>query len=94
METRPIRDGCDERFKTLFRKEDEQDTRLDDHDKQLAKMLSVSAAFDERFKSLIVEIERTNNNIEKQAEQNKWFMRILVGAFISFFFYAVQSGVL
>ena len=89
-----VRLAHEEKFKTVERRLDEGEARMDDHDKQLARIFSISAAFDEKFKSLIIEIERTNSNLEKTTEQNKWFIRLLVGAFISFFFYAAQKGLL
>ena len=94
-----VRLAHEEKFRTVERRLDEGEARMDEHDRQISKMLSISAAFDERFKSLIIEIERTNNNLEKQAvylekqsEQNTWFKRVIIGALVSFFFYAIQTG--
>ncbi|MGM9977828.1 MAG: hemolysin XhlA family protein [Clostridium sp.] len=61
------------------------DTRLNDHSKRLDKL-------EQDSRELQTEIKNLCDNLKNLTNIMKWFITALVGAFISFFFYAIQSG--
>ena len=76
---------CKERHKRVDEKIEVHERRLNDHSGRLDKL--------EQYQS------RTETKIENLCEQiqglvttMRWFIGLLVGSFVGFFFYAVQSG--
>lgn len=61
------------------------DTRLNDHSKRLDKL-------EQDSRELQTEIKNLCDSLKSLTSIMKWFVTALVGAFISFFFYAIQSG--
>lgn len=61
------------------------DTRLNDHSKRLDKL-------EQDSRELQTEIKNLCDSLKSLTSIMKWFITALVGAFISFFFYAIQSG--
>ena len=59
--------------------------RLNSHSEEIDKLKQESI-------SLKVEIKNLCDNLKALTSTLKWFITALVGAFISFFFYAVQIG--
>lgn len=76
---------CEERHKSLDEKIAIHERRLNNHSERLDRIELASSRLEERLNSLIIQLEQLNNTM-------KWFIAALVGAFISFFFYAVQQG--
>jgi hypothetical protein len=76
---------CDERYKQINYRLDIHDKRLDAHGERLDRIELVNGRLEERLNSLITQLENLNRTM-------KWFITAIVGAFISFFFYAVQQG--
>lgn len=60
--------------------------RLNDHSQRIDKLEQEGVA-------LKTEIKNLCENIKSLTNMMKWFMTALIGAFISFFFYAVQQGI-
>jgi hypothetical protein len=61
------------------------ETRLNDHSKRLDKL-------EQDSRELQTEIKNLCDSLKSLTSIMKWFITALVGAFISFFFYAIQSG--
>ena len=75
----------DERHRQINYRLDVTEKRLDSHSERLDRIELVNGRLEERLNSLISQLEQLNKTM-------KWFITALVGAFISFFFYAVQQG--
>lgn len=76
---------CDERHKRIDEKLELHERRLNSHSERLDRIELANGRLEERLNSLITQLENLNKTM-------KWFITALVGAFISFFFYAVQQG--
>lgn len=76
---------CDERHRQINYRLDVHEKRLNNHSERLDKIELVNSILEERLNSLIVQLENLNKTM-------KWFITVIVGAFVSFFFYAVQQG--
>lgn len=59
--------------------------RLNAHSKEIDRLKEESV-------SLKVEIKNLCDNLKSLTNMMKWFITAIVGAFISFFFYAIQSN--
>ena len=64
---------------------DVHEKRLNSHGERLDRIEMTSGRLEERLNNLIQQLENLNKTM-------KWFITAIVGAFISFFFYAVQQG--
>lgn len=62
------------------------DRRLNDHSKRLDKL-------EQNDVELRTEIKNLCDNIKQLTTIMKWFITAILGAFISFFFYAVQNNI-
>jgi len=76
---------CDERHKRIDERLNTQDRRLNSHSERLDKIEYVNGRLEERLDGLIDKLGTLNTTL-------KWFIGLLIGAFVSFFFYAVQQG--
>ena len=76
---------CDERHKRIDEKLESHERRLNNHSERLDRIELANGRLEERLNSLITQLENLNKTM-------KWFITAIVGAFISFFFYAVQQG--
>jgi predicted nuclease with TOPRIM domain len=77
---------CDERHKRIDEKLESHERRLNNHSERLDRIELANGRLEERLNNLIQQLEQLNKTM-------KWFIGLLVGAFISFFFYAVQQGI-
>ena len=77
---------CDERHKRIDEKLELHERRLNNHSERLDRIELANGRLEERLNSLITQLENLNKTM-------KWFITALLGAFISFFFYAVQQGI-
>lgn len=77
---------CDERHKRIDEKLELHERRLNNHSERLDRLELTNGRLEERLNSLITQLENLNKTM-------KWFITALVGAFISFFFYAIQQGI-
>lgn len=78
---------CLERHKRLEEKLETHDTRLDAHSDRLDKLEQYQSRTEAKLESLCEQIGSLVSTM-------KWFIGLLVGAFVSFFFYAVQHGLI
>ena len=76
---------CDERHKRIDEKLELHERRLNSHSERLDRIELANGRLEERLNNLIQQLEQLNKTM-------KWFITAIVGAFISFFFYAVQQG--
>lgn len=60
--------------------------RLNNYGERLDRLEQDSASYK-------VEIKNLCDTIKSLTSTLKWFMGLMVGAFVSFFFYAVQQGI-
>lgn len=75
---------CDEKHKRIDEKFDVQERRLNNHSERLDRMEIFSSKLEERLDGLINQLGQLNTTM-------RWFIGLLVGAFVSFFFYAIQQ---
>ena len=75
---------CDERHKGIADKLKTAETRLNNHSERIDKLEQNNVRMEERLDNLIKQLSSLNTIM-------RWFVGLLVGAFVSFFFYAVQQ---
>lgn len=63
----------------------EHSSELKEHNKRLDRLEENNAEFR-------VEIKNLCDNIKNLTNIMKWFMGLLIGSFVGFFFYAIQQG--
>lgn len=74
-------------FDVIGVKVDTHEKRLNDHSKRIDKL--------EQYRSSSeVEIKNLCEQIKSLVTTMRWFIALLVGAFVSFFFYAAQRGLI
>ncbi|SMB95296.1 Haemolysin XhlA [Desulfonispora thiosulfatigenes DSM 11270] len=61
--------------------------RLNNHSERLDRMEVFSSRLEERLDGLIKQLGRLNSNM-------MWFMGLILGGIVSFFFYALQNGLI
>ena len=76
---------CDERHRQIDYRLDIHEKRLNSHSERLDRIELTSGRLEERLNNLIQQLEQLNKTM-------KWFIGLLVGSFVAFFFYAVQQG--
>ena len=76
---------CDERYRQIDYRLDVTEKRLNDHGERLDRIELSNGRLEERLNNLITQLEQLNKTM-------KWFIGLLVGSFVGFFFYAVQQG--
>lgn len=81
METRI----CDERHKRIDEKFKAHNRKNDNYEIRITDLEKSDAAMSEKMLGLISQLGALNTTL-------KWFIGLMVGAFVSFFFYAVQQG--
>ena len=64
---------------------DRNETRLNNHSDRIDKLEQYRSSVEKQLENLV---EQVANLVSIM----KWFMGLFIGAFISFFFYAVQNG--
>jgi len=77
--------ACEERHKNIDKQLEVHDRRLNDH----AKRLDLLSEDSREYK---IQIQNLCKDIGNLITTLRWFMGLMVGAFVSFFFYAVQQG--
>lgn len=78
---------CEVKHERIDEKLATHDKRLDNHGERIDRMELNSGRMEERLGGLIVQLGNLTTTL-------KWFIGLLVGGFVGFFFYAVQSGIL
>jgi hypothetical protein len=64
---------------------DTHERRLNDHSVRLDRLEQRGAAVDEKIENLCAQIKNLVTTM-------RWFIGLIVGAFVSFFFYAIQNN--
>lgn len=77
---------CDERHNQINYRLDVTEKRLNSHSERLDRIEQVNSKLEERLEGLIQQLSNLNITM-------RWFIGLLVGSFVAFFFYAVQQGV-
>lgn len=76
---------CDERHRQIDFRLNAHEQRLNNHGERLDRLEQFKSSTETEIKNLI-------DQIKSLVTTMRWFIGLLVGAFISFFFYAVQQG--
>lgn len=76
---------CEAEHKRLNEKIDVHERRINNHSERLDRIELANGRLEERLNSLITQLENLNKTM-------KWFMGLLLGGIVSFFFYTVQQG--
>ena len=69
----------------LLERIDRNETRLNNHSDRIDKLEQYRSSVEKQLENLV---EQVANLVSIM----KWFMGLFIGAFVSFFFYAVQNG--
>lgn len=77
---------CSEKHKRLDEKLEVHERRLNNHGERLDRIELTSGRLEERLNNLIRQLEQLNKTM-------KWFIALMVGSFIAFFFYAIQQSI-
>lgn len=75
----------EEKHRQIDYRLDVHEKRLNSHSERLDRIELVNGRLEERLNNLITKLEDLNKTM-------KWFIGLLVGSFVAFFFYAVQQG--
>jgi DNA repair ATPase RecN len=76
---------CIEKHKRINEQLQIHDRRLNDHAKRLDQLSEDSREYK-------IQIQNLCKDIGNLVTTLRWFIGLMVGAFVSFFFYAVQNG--
>ncbi len=76
---------CDLKHAEIDKKFETTERRLNNHSERIDKLEQNSARLEERLDNLITQLSSLNTLM-------RWFMGILIGSFVAFFFYAVQNN--
>lgn len=77
---------CLERHKRVDERLDKHDDRLNHHGTRLDTL-------EQDGRELKTEIKNLCKSLKSMTDIMKWFLTVMGGALISFFFYAVQTGI-
>lgn len=77
---------CEEIRKNINEKIERNEKRLNNHSERLDKLEQYRSSVEQQLENLVEQVANLVSII-------KWFMGLFIGAFISFFFYAVQNGI-
>ena len=78
---------CDMRHDRINERIDTNERRINNHSERLDRIELANGRLEERLNNLITQLENLNKTM-------KWFIGLLVGSFVAFFFYAAQQGLL
>lgn len=78
-------DLCMEKHKRLEERLNTQDKRLNNHSDRLDKLEQYQSRTEAKIESLCEQIKSLVTTM-------RWFIGLLVGSFVAFFFYAIQQG--
>ena len=77
---------CTERHKRIDEKLDTLNKRVNNHSERLDRIEQAQSEFR-------IEIKNLCENLKSLTSVLKWFIGLLVGSFVAFFFYAVQNNI-
>lgn len=76
----------EQQIKHLYKEDERKERRLNNHSERLDVIERTNSRLEERLDNLIKQLAALNSTM-------KWFMGLLLGGIVSFFFYAIQQGV-
>ena len=76
---------CDMRHDRSNERIDINEKRINNHSERLDRIEQVNSKLEERLNNLVNQLEQLNSTM-------KWFIGLLGGSFVAFFFYAIQQG--
>lgn len=77
---------CELKHAEIDKKFETTEKRLNNHGDRIDKLEQNSVRLEERLDNLIKQLAQLNTML-------RWFIGLMIGAFISFFFYAVQQNI-
>lgn len=77
---------CELKHIEIDKKFETTEKRLNNHGDRIDKLEQNSIRLEERLDNLIKQLTQLNTML-------RWFIGLMIGAFISFFFYAVQQNI-
>jgi predicted nuclease with TOPRIM domain len=77
---------CELKHNEIDKKFETTEKRLNNHGDRIDKLEQNSVRLEERLDNLIKQLAQLNTML-------RWFIGLMIGAFISFFFYAVQQNI-
>lgn len=86
MENKVDTKVCDLRHERIDEMLASHENRIEDNRKRLDRIETVSYKLEERLDGLIVQLGNLNNTM-------RWFIALLIGSFVGFFFYIVQQNI-
>ena len=78
---------CEQIHKQVDYRLDVHDKRLNDHSKRIDILENVNSRLEERLNNLINQLNSLNVTL-------RWFMGLILGGIVTFFFVAAQRGLL
>lgn len=79
-------DLCAEKHKSIDEKLDKYWKKIDIHDDRLDKL-------EQDGRELKTELKNLCKSLKSMTDIMKWFLTVMGGALISFFFYVIQTGI-
>ena len=70
------------------------EVKINEHDKKILELDKRMDKNDRESAEFKIQIKNLCNTIQGLTTTIKWFMGLLIGSFIGFFFYAAQKGLL
>ena len=77
---------CELKHNEIDKKFETTEKRLNNHGDRIDKLEQNSVRLEERLDNLIKQLSSLNTMM-------RWFLGLMIGAFVSFFFYAVQQNI-
>ena len=77
---------CTERHKRIDERLDTIDKRVNSHSERLDRIEQAQSEFR-------IEIKNLCENLKSLTAVLKWFIGLLIGSFVAFFFYAIQNNI-
>lgn len=77
---------CDLKHAEIDKKFDTTERRINNHSERIDKLEQNGVRLEERLDNLITQLSSLNTMM-------RWFIGLMVGSFVAFFFYAVQSNI-
>ncbi|MDD2402802.1 MAG: hemolysin XhlA family protein [Clostridia bacterium] len=66
--------------------------KINEHDRQICSLTKRMNLAEQSQAEFRIEIKNLCSNIKGLTAAIKWFIFLMVGSFVSFFFYAIQQG--
>lgn len=79
-------EGCNERHNAMVEKITRIEKRQDNYSQRLDKVEQAAVGLQTEIKNLISQLQSLSSVL-------KWFIGLLIGSFVAFFFYAVQQNI-